>query len=376
MSAADRAGAVLTIDLAALAANYRLLAGMAPGAECGAAVKADAYGIGMAEAAPALAAAGCRHFFVALIDEGLALRPILPEAEIYVLNGPLAGTENDFTAHRLVPVLNSLGQLELWQRHAGKRGGSRAVLHIDTGMNRLGLPAAEVDRLAAAPERYLNGISLDYVMSHLASADTPGSAQNADQLAAFASARTKLPNAKASFANSSGIFLGSAYHFDLVRPGAALYGVSPTDRSHANPMRPVVSLQGRILQVRDVDSPMTVGYGAAYAVRERGKLATISVGYADGFLRTLGNRGHVSIGGHRRPIVGRVSMDLITVDVTGVPAPLIEPGGFVDLIGATLTVDDLADAAGTIGYEILTSLGRRYHRRHVGQQPDSGRFPA
>lgn len=371
-SAVDRAGAILTIDLDALAANYTRLSGMAGGAACGAAVKGDAYGIGMAAAAPALASVGCRHFFVALIDEGIALRAILPEAEIYVLNGPLARTEADFAAHRLVPVLNSLAQIALWQQHARKAGGARAILHVDTGMNRLGLPAAELDRLAAAPGRFLDGISLDYVMSHLASADTPASAQNEMQRAAFASARARLPAAKASLANSSGIFLGPAYHFDLVRPGAALYGVGPTGRGRENPIRPVVGLKGRILQLRDVDSPMTVGYGAAYTVPRTGKLATISIGYADGLLRSLGNRGSARIGDRRVPIVGRVSMDLITVDVTDVPAPLAEPGQFVELIGATHTVDDLAAEAGTIGYEILTALGRRHVRRYVGHGAGDG----
>jgi len=366
MSADDRAGAVLTIDLSAITANYRLLAGKAGAAACGAAVKSDAYGLGMAKVAPALARAGCRHFFVALIDEGIALRTILPDAEIYVLNGPLARTEEDFRAHRLVPVLNSIGQIDLWRRHARRQGGARAVLHVDTGMNRLGLAADELDRVAASPDRLLEGIAIDYVMSHLASADSPESPQNAAQLAAFEKARARLPGARASLANSSGIFLGAAYHFDLVRPGAALYGVSPTGQPRGAPMRPVVRLEARILQLRNVDSPMSVGYGAAYAVPEKMKIATISVGYADGLLRSLGKRGSARIGDRKLSMVGRVSMDLITLDVTGVPDALAAPGEFVEIIGPTHTVDDLAGEGGTIGYEILTALGHRYARRYVG----------
>jgi alanine racemase len=360
--AALTAGAVLTVDLDAIAANYCLLRDRLGTTACAAVVKADAYGLGADRVAPALHEAGCRRFFVALLDEGIALRRALPEAEIYVFIGPLPGTAPVYREHRLIPVLNDLGQVERWQRFGG--GPLPAVLQIDTGMNRLGLGPDESARLVAEPER-LAGIDLRYVMSHLVSAEIADDALNRTQLDRFVAVRDKLPALAASLANSSGIFLGPAFHFDLARPGAALYGVNPTPGA-PNPMRNVVRLEGRIVQVRDVDSPMTVGYGATHRVAKKGKIATISVGYADGYLRSLSGRGSCQIGGVRVPVVGRVSMDLITVDVSNVPMQDLEPGGFAALLGDDHGVDDLAREGGTIGYEILTALGRRYHRHYLG----------
>jgi alanine racemase len=362
----DRAGAVLTIDLDALVANWRALRGLLrPGADCGAAVKANAYGLGMARIAPALFAAGCRRFFVAEIEEGIELRGLLPDhtAEIYVLAGPLPRTEADFAAHDLRPVLNAAWQVELWARSAGP-AMPPCALHLDTGMSRLGLSPAEVDALAAAPAT-LAATRPALVMSHLACSEDPAETKNAEQLAAFLAGRAKLPQLPASFANSGGILLGHDYHFDVVRPGAALYGLVPRPDAAAL-IAQVVRLQGKILQVRDVDSPMTVGYGATHRVGRKGRLATVAAGYADGYLRSLSNRGHAVVGGVRVPVVGRVSMDLITIDVTEAPDHLVRPGALVDLIGPGHTVDDLAAEAGTIGYEVLTSLSRRYARRYVG----------
>jgi alanine racemase len=274
-------------------------------------VKADAYGLGMRRVAPALARAGCRCFFVATLDEGEALRPLVGDAVIGVLNGLFPGTEESFAEHRLLPVLNDLGQVARWAGFAAARETAMlAILHLDTGISRLGLGPAEVERLAADPGR-LAGLELAYVMSHLACADEPEHPLNARQLAAFRAALARLPKAPASFANSSGIFLGADYHFDLARPGAALYGVAPQP-GRPNPMAQVVHLKGRILQVRDVDRPMTVGYGATYQVTRAGRLATVGVGYADGYLRSLGNRAHAVLGDVRVPVVGRVSMDLIS----------------------------------------------------------------
>ncbi len=360
--AAARGKATLTIDLAAVAANFRSLASRLAGARCGAVVKADAYGLGLSEIAPALAAAGCRDFFIADLDEGIALRRLLGEAAIYVLNGPAAGTAAEFEEHRLFPVLNDLTQVAEWAAHARGRGGLSAALHVDTGMSRLGLPAQEAATLAREPER-LADVHLACVMSHLACADEPDHPLNARQLDAFRAARAGLPTAPASLANSAGIFLGPEYHFDLARPGAALYGLRPV-MERPNPLAPAIRLEAPILQVRDVDSPMTVGYGATYQVPRRGRIATVPVGYADGYLRSLSNRGSAFIGDIRVPVVGRVSMDLITLDVSDVPAALARPGARVELIGPHYTVDDLAADAGTIGYEILTSLGRRFSRRY------------
>ncbi len=357
----QHAGAILTIDLDAIADNYARLRAGAPGAECAAVVKADAYGLGIDRVAPALAAAGCRVFFVALPDEGVALRGVVAEAEIHVLGGAPAGWEADFARHRLIPTLNSLGDIEAWSDFSARRGQAlAAVNHLDTGMSRLGLSPDETARLAEEPER-LAHIEVTMVMSHLACADEPDHPLNAQQLALFTAARRSLPEAPASFANSSGIFLGPDYHFDLVRPGAALYGINPHPGS-PNPMAQVIRLQGKILQVRDVDSPQTVGYGAIHRVAGAARIATVAVGYADGYPRSLGGSGAAYLGGVLAPVVGRVSMDLITLDVSRVPQADAVPGALVDLIGPHMTIDELADDAGTISYEILTSLGARYHR--------------
>lgn len=358
MTELARSGAVLDIDLAAVAANWRLLRDrLAAKADCAAVVKADAYGLGAAQVIPALAAAGCGTFFVATIDEGIAARAVLPEGRIFILNGLFAGAEGEFKAHRLTPVLNSLDQIALWSAAAG----ADAAIHVDTGMSRLGLAPREV---ADAAQR-LSGFKPVLLMSHLACGEESGNAMNAAQKHAFDTARAALPALPASLSASSGIFLGAGFHYDLVRPGAALYGVAPQPNG-PNPMAQVVRLQGKIIQVRDVDTPMTVGYGATHRVTRKAKIATVAVGYADGFLRSLGNRGSGVLAGVRVPIVGRVSMDLITFDVTDAPTEAARPGGLIDLIGPGHTVDDIAAEAGTIGYEILTSLGRRYLRRYTG----------
>ena len=362
---ADRlAGAVLTIDLDALAANWRALAERVRPAECAAVVKANAYGIGAEQAIPALAAAGCRRFFVAHAAEGIAARAVAPDAEIYVLNGAPRGAERDLVRHHLVPVLNGLAEIDAWRAVAAAHGGLPAVLQIDTGINRLGLGEADVAELAAEPDRS-SGIALGFCMSHLACADEPNHPLNREQLDRFNRLRARLPAAPASFANSFGIFLGPEYHFELARPGIALYGGNPTP-DQANPMAEVVRLQGRILQLHDVDSPMTVGYGATYKIGGPGRIATIPVGYADGYLRALGGKARGYIGDTPVPVVGRVSMDLITLDVSALAPDRCGPGTLVDLIGGGARVDDVAAAGGTISYELLTGLGDRYHRIYHG----------
>lgn len=362
----ERAGATLTVDLAAIAANYRLVCDRVGTGACAGVVKADAYGLGAAQVAPALWAAGCRIFFVATLDEGLALRALMPGAEIHVLGGDVAATAAEHAAHELRPVLNSLREIAAWRDEAGRLDRALpATVHLDTGMSRLGMPPAELDRLAAEPDR-LSGIEVTLVMSHLGCSDEPENPQNAFQLAAFraAVARFRPAGAKLSFANSSGIFLGRDYQFDLARPGAALYGLRPV-AGQPNPLRQVLRLQGKILQLREVDTDTPVGYGATHRVAQPARLATVGVGYADGYLRSLSNRGSAFIGDRRVPVVGRVSMDLLTLDVSSVPAAELRPGIHVDLIGPHNPVDELADQAGTIGYEILTSLGSRYARRYL-----------
>ena len=364
--AARRAGAILSIDLDALAENYGILAGQAArGIGCAAVVKADAYGLGVERVAPVLIAAGCRQFFVAQLEEGIQLRGLLPEAEVHVLGGLLPGLESDFEAHGLTPTLNSLGEIEIWARHARRQEQSLAAdLHVDTGMRRLGLPPDELDRLAGEPER-LAGIDVALLISHLACAEQRDHALNAGQLADFRQARDRLPPAPASFANSSGIFLGPDYHFDLLRPGVALYGANPTpDRE--TPMRPVVRLQGRIWQVRDARPGETVGYGATYEVTEPTRIATLALGYGDGHPRALGSRGEVFVGGQAAPVIGRISMDSTTIDVSGLPEGQVRPGTLVDVIGPNNPIDAVAASAGTVAYELLTNLGRRYHRTYSG----------
>ncbi len=360
-----RSGALLTIDLDALAANYRLLAKRAGGAECAVAVKADAYGTGIAEAAPVFAGAGARTFFVADLNEAVALRALLPDVTIGVFNGLMPGCEADYRAHDLLPVLNHLGDVERWAAQAADAGRTLpAFLHVDTGMNRLGLGPDELDALAGSPQR-LAGIALRAIISHLACADDYASPMTARQVQAFRAALARLPAAPASLANSAGIFRGPDTLFDMVRPGCALYGINPTPEA-ANPMRRVVHLAAKVLQVRTVDTPMTVGYGATHRVAQAAKIATIAVGYADGYLRSLSGCGQVWFAGRPAPVVGRVSMDLITVDVTDVPEADARPGMMAEIIGDHRDPDQVAAEAGTIGYEILTALGRRYARTTTG----------
>ena len=360
------AASLLRIDLDAVAANYLYLKSLLGDVACGAAVKADAYGTGVRRVAPRLARSGCSVFFVATPDEAVDLRTVLPDPaiDVAVLGGVLAGTEEAYVEHRLIPVLNDLGQVARWRRLVERIGRPLdAVLHVDTGMNRLGLPPDELAWLAETPD-LLEGPNWRCLISHLACADEPDHPANREQLSRFRAARARLPRMPASLANSGGILLGTDWHFDLARPGIALYGGAPC-ADGACPLHQVVTLLGRILQVRDVSPGMSVGYGGSYAVREPGRVATVAAGYADGYLRSSGGRARVYAGRMALPVIGRVSMDLITVDVTGAPEDAVRPGAFLELVGSQYTVDDAARAAGTISYEILTGLGRRYHREYL-----------
>jgi alanine racemase len=362
--------AILTIDRDAIAANYRALRALAAPAECAAVVKADAYGLGMVPIAATLWSEGCRTFFVATLDEGERLRALLPEATIYVLAGLMPDTEALYRTQNLRPVLNSADEVREWASFCKAEGEKLpCAVHIDTGMNRLGLAPDEVELIAPADELW-SELALSLVMSHLACADEPDHPKNETQRTLFDRLRARLPQAPASFANSPGILLGPAYCYDLVRPGLAIYGGRP--RSHGdNPFRPVVQLMGRILRVRDASPGETVGYGATRTFREATRLAIVSVGYADGFFRSLsvadGEEGYVGyFGPHAAPIVGRVSMDLAVLDVSRVPAELARRGALVELIGPNVPAHELAHHAGTIDYEVLTNLGRRAFRRYVG----------
>lgn len=359
-----RSGAILTVDLDAIRANYRLLRTRAGTAACSAVLKSDAYGLGAAQVAAALHQEGCRHFFVAHLDEGITLRPQLaPDADIFVLHGPPPKTEVEFIAHGLIPVLNSLQQVEGWRGHAkALQRALPAIIQVDSGMSRMGLAPLDVDAWLADPH-FLDGIALRYLMSHLACADQPENPMNALQLERFRAIRARLPHCPASFANSSGIFLPSDYHFDLVRPGAALYGIAP-NTSGSNPMQAVVRLQGKVLQTRTISRGDHVGYSLRYTASETRQVATVSVGYADGWLRSMSNLGVAIVDGIRVPQIGAISMDTITLDVSALPAERVAPGSLVDLICPEHPVDAVARLANTIGYEVLTNLGPRFYREY------------
>ncbi len=325
-------------------------------------VKADAYGMGSRRVAAALRAAGCTTFFVATPDEGARIRPVVPDASVFVFAGGA-----DLPADSgLIPVLNHPGETEQRRRAAG--GATRtlpAAVHVDTGMNRLGYEETDWRALCAEPARR-SGLDLRVVLSHLAVAEDPGHPLNARQLARFEAARSRAPfAARASLANSSGIWLPRAFHFDLARAGAALFGINPTPAA-PNPMARVARLVGRIQQVRSVDRGQGVGYGQAWVSPGARRIATVSAGYADGYPRQLGNAGQVAVGNHVAPVVGRISMDLVTVDVTGVPDSEVRPGAVVDLLGPRVSVHAAAARSGTIEYEILARIGRRVPRLYVG----------
>jgi alanine racemase len=357
-----RPDSILEIDLNAVAANWRKLrARLKRGCEAAAVVKADAYGVGLAQVGPKLWRAGCRLFFVADIGEGLALRRLVPEARIAILNGFEPAQAREFTRGRLTPVLNHLGQVAAWQK-AGR--GVPAMIHLDTGMSRLGLPQAEAARLIARPD-LLRGVSVAAWLSHLSHGDDAAAPANRRQLDAFRALLKSLPPAPASLAAGAGIFLGPAYHFDFARPGAAIYGVNPV-AGKINLMKQAIKLKAKILQSRDLDRGSGVGYDGTFHMKQGGRVATIGMGYADGWLRSAGNKASVGIGGHRAPIVGRISMDLFTIDVTGIDPKLTRPGAYVDLLDATYGVDDFAADAGTIGYEVLTSMAGKHHRVYRG----------
>lgn len=365
----EAAGGLLRVDLDALVANWRTLRAQAGGAETSAVVKANAYGTGIEKAVPALAAAGCRTFFLAHVSGAIRARAVAPDVTIYVLNGLLPGSCGHLVAHNLRPVLGSLPEIDEWAAFCRAQGRPyEAAIHVDTGMNRLGLTVSEGLALAARPE--LKDFTPALLMSHFVSAEERDNPLNLRQIEAFTAIRNALPGLPASLANSSGIFLPQKPHFDLVRPGYALYGGNPTP-GEANPMRPVVELEGRIVQLRFVEADETVGYNGRWTAGGRRRIATVSVGYADGYPRSAsapgrggetGLRGMALVGGHLCPFAGTVSMDLLAVDVTDAPESALVRGGPVTLIGGQLTVDEVGRRAGTIGYEILTGLGPRYRR--------------
>jgi alanine racemase len=367
---AETCGTILTIDLGALVANWRAL-GERAGTEAAAVVKANAYGIGIEPAVTALSRAGCRSFFVAHVSEGIRARSIDRDAAIYVLNGLLPDQCDIYAQHELSPVLGSHEELLEWASF--RQGGANArpaALHVDTAMNRLGLWAGEGLNLAREKAGAITAAGIGLVMSHFASSEDETDPANARQIAAFAEIAAAFPGLPASLKNSSGHFLRNCPSYELTRPGYALYGGNPTP-GKPNPMRPVIGLESRILQIREVEAGVQVGYNGRWTAKRRSRLATICLGYADGYPRNASwtdtsSGGSAIIGGVACPFVGTVSMDLIIVDVTEVPIAEVKRGAPVTLIGGPLDLEAVGAGAKTIGYEILTSLGRRHARRYVG----------
>ncbi len=362
------AGSRLTIDLSALAHNWKLLAARAAPGECAGVVKANAYGIGIEKAVPALLAAGCKTFFVAHLSEAKRVRTVAPEAEIFVLNGLLPGTAQIYAAHNLVPTLGSPEEIVEWRdfvARSGWKGG--AALHVDTGLNRLGLRVGEA--LQLKQDGKLDGFHISLLLSHFVSSEEPENPLNQRQIDAVSHLMNQIQAERASLCNSSGFFLKNPPFHNLSRPGFALYGGNPTP-GKPNPMRHVVSLDSRVLQLRDVPPGETAGYNEKWTARRPTRIATICLGYADGITRQLSTTdarqgGYAVVASCRCPFVARISMDLITIDVTDMPASAIKRGDYVQILGDQISVDDMAAWGNTNGYEILTSLGSRYSRRYV-----------
>jgi alanine racemase len=352
--------AVLQIDLDAIAKNYGLLCKTAAKSECAAVVKANAYGLGVKQVAEKLQQKGCKSFFVANLDEAILLRKILgEEPRIYVFHGVRAGQEKEFQKYFIIPVLNDFYQVEIWNNFAAKNDAQLpAIIHFDTGMNRLGISHYDAEKF----EDYnTDNIRIDYIMSHLASISSPEDELNKLQLQRINKIRKLFPDSKVSFANSGGVLTAKCYHFDLARPGSSLYGIKG---KRDVDLQNVITLKAKILQIREIGENGTVGYNGVAKVKKGMRIAVVPAGYADGFLRSLSNNSFAVFNGIKLPLLGKVSMDMMIFDVTKLPQ--IKVGDEVELIGTNYTVDEIAQNAGTIGYEILTSLGARYKREYIG----------
>ena len=356
-------GARLTVNVSAIIHNWHYFQFLHPNAETSAVVKADAYGLGIMPVANALRAAGCHSYFVATLAEALELRSTIGDREIFVLNGLRPGQEQDFIQNGITPCLNDLNQISRWQKMAKRLSRPvPSVIHMDSGMNRLGLEAREREKLMD-DWSLLEGLDLRIFMSHLACADEVGHPLNDQQFRAFSAMRDRLPKVRFSLSASSGALMGPQWGFDLIRPGIALYGgIDGAALQH------VIRLEAQILQIRSVQQGEHIGYGATFTAKRPSRIATLDLGYADGYLRMSSNHGYITIAGHRAPIVGRVSMDMIAADVTDIPENKVKRFDYVDILGADRKISTVAQDAQTIPYEILTSLGKRYQRRYVTDQ--------
>lgn len=356
----------LTIDRSAVVANWQTLREQFSGDECAAVVKADCYGLGMAEIAPALSEAGCITFFVATLEEGIELRALLPDVRILVFHGVQEGEEFAFRQHKLIPVLNSMAQIARWKPVAIEFQHAVSALHIDTGMARMGLEVEEFEAALNADNELLTHCRVGLLMSHFACAPAASHPMNIEQLNWFNHARNLAPEIPASLCNSGGIYLAKEYHFNLARPGCSLYGIAPT-AGDTNPMQQVVTWNAPILMTRTLERDQTVGYGATQTLAKGRRIATVATGYADGYLRSASGQAVGYAGSHKVPLVGRVTMDMLCFDVTDVPEGDVQAGRMITLLGDKdgIRVDDLAHHAGTIGYEVLTRLGPRLAREYI-----------
>ena len=357
-------GPQLRVHLNKVVENYRILSEQFAGQECAAVVKANAYGLGAEDVSQALADAGCQTFFVATLEEGVALRAILPERRIAVFHGVGPGEGLAFINHQLIPVLNSPQQIERWREIATEHKDAKSILHVDTAMARLGLTETEWNKLQETPE-LVNDCQMSLLMSHYACAPDPDHLSNAMQIELFEKARAAFPNLPCSLANSAGVFLDEDWHYHLARPGCSLYGITP-NASKPNPMQNVVELSAPIIQLRTLDRDQAVGYGATQELKKGSRLATIAIGYADGVFRGLSHKLHGFFGEHKVPLVGRVTMDMLVFDVTSVPESQLNEADRIVLIDERQTVDDIAQMMDTIGYEVFTRMGRRIRRIYEG----------
>jgi len=359
----EDAQATLIIELGRIIDNYRSCITLAGGAACAAMVKADAYGMGIEQVAPALyRRAGCRIFFVANLAEAIKLRHFVPDAVIYVLNGIFPGHVEYFTRHAIRPVLNDLEQIRLWAA-VDPANRPPCAIHFDTGINRLGLTPTETEDFIA--DRALRDrLDICLIMSHLACSDEPENPMNTRQLTDFTAITGAFPGVKASLANSGGILLGPEYHFDLARPGLLLFGGNPAKGALPENIRPAFRISGKILQVRDIEPGRTVGYGATWTAKQPSRIAILNIGYADGYLQMFNNCGVAHVGDKTVPVVGRVSMDMIAIDVSGLRSDQIAPGHDVELLGEHITLEMASEVSTLSQYEILTGVKERYQRTY------------
>lgn len=356
---------VLDVNLGAIQSNYKALQSLVgPRVTVVPVIKANAYGFGVEPVAQALWAIGAHSFFVADVNEGLSLRHILPQATIYLLAGVWEGIEKLCEEHSLIPVLIHKHQIMLWQawaRHCHKN--LPALLHVDTGIHRTGLKPQDIDEVYHKTPSW-EGIELKGIISHLACTAEPDHLMNMQQLRLFQKLKALWPDIPASLSGSGGIFLGPSYHFDFVRPGMVLYGLRAHSMTLNEPLQPCLRIAARILQVHHAAPGETVGYNATHRCSQPTRIATVALGYADGYLRPLSNQGVAMLHGHVVPIIGRISMDLLTVDISQIPESWVHPGQWVDIVNEHISVHEVAQRAHTIPYEVLVRLGPRYHRRY------------